>query len=409
MLTRSASEMDGSLNRRNRSPSVLQSFADKFRSPPKQRRNSVGDGPISPISSPNETQMYPPPLPLDNLPPSPRSLSPKEEGRGDFSPRKGMMKRLNINTTRILPSMKALKFRNRSQSDTTATDGTKEAEVRTREDTMKHKMTDLINQVHEDRLQTYDTITRLTSTAAEDSAWINFLESQLDGVKSGCVPSREGMITELINRLAVSEQECREQRRKCTELTMRVKELEGQLEKKSFSEPSTPILKPKPIFNARHTVSLEKTPLSSSFQSDLFFPDVPTQEPSKHWSPLTKRNRPSLVARCDYYPGVASHLKFHEGDLLFVRDRSADGWWTAEDLAGNIGKVPRNYVVDLEKLPKETMKAKGDFAPDFPGDVRLWEGCRVNVLRREDDWWIVEVDESIGYAPSNFLEAEKSQ
>jgi len=131
------------------------------------------------------------------------------------------------------------------------------------------------------------------------------------------------------------------------------------------------------------------------------------QEPYTRLSIRTHPDRTKLLALYDYVPqsDAKGRLPFKEGDvLLLVSMKSRSGWWMAE-LNGQVGKIPSNYVEQLD--PSRAFKARivKNFDSAQPGDMAIQRGGFVTVLKRQDNgWYLGEKSGKTGFFPSSCVE-----
>jgi len=118
-------------------------------------------------------------------------------------------------------------------------------------------------------------------------------------------------------------------------------------------------------------------------------------------------DRTKLLALYDFNPApeTKGRLGFKEGDvLLLVNMKSRSGWWTAE-LNGKTGKIPCNYVEQLD--PSRAFKARviKNFDSQQPGDMSIQRGTMVTVLKKQDNGWhLGERGSKTGFFPSDCVE-----
>jgi len=118
-------------------------------------------------------------------------------------------------------------------------------------------------------------------------------------------------------------------------------------------------------------------------------------------------DRTKLLALYDYVPqqGLVGRLPFKEGDvLLLVSMKSRSGWWTAE-LNGIVGKIPSNYVEQLD--PTRAFKARviRNFDASQPGDMTIQRGQVITILKRQDNgWYLGQKGNMHGFLPSSCVE-----
>jgi len=118
-------------------------------------------------------------------------------------------------------------------------------------------------------------------------------------------------------------------------------------------------------------------------------------------------DRTKLLALYDYAPQDDSkgRLAFKEGDvLLLVNMKSRSGWWLAE-LHGEIGKIPSNYVEQLDPTRAFKVRVIKNFDAQQPGDMSIQRGNTITVLKRQDNgWYLGEYRSKTGFFPSTSVE-----
>jgi len=207
----------------------------------------------------------------------------------------------------------------------------------------------------------------------------------------------------------------------------RISELESQVCNFSFSGDNKPLplhkmtLQPDiPLHSSPSTRISSGSSLGSdsSADSDVTIPVKPAlgtlahsqQNDQSTYRRLTSRPHPDrtrLLALYDYVPQPDHHgrLSFKEGDvLLLVSMKSRSGWWQAE-LNGQIGKIPSNYVEQLD--PSRFFKARviRNFDATQPGDMSIQRGSFVTILKRQDNgWYLGEKGGASGFFPSSCVE-----
>jgi len=114
-------------------------------------------------------------------------------------------------------------------------------------------------------------------------------------------------------------------------------------------------------------------------------------------------DRTKLLALYDYVPAddAKGRLAFKEGEvLMLVNMKSRSGWWMAE-LDGQVGKIPSNYVEQLD--PSKSFKAKviKNFDAVQPGDMSIQRGSLITILKRQENgWYLGEKGHKTGFFPS---------
>ncbi|KAK4636188.1 Actin cytoskeleton-regulatory complex protein sla1 [Fulvia fulva] len=112
----------------------------------------------------------------------------------------------------------------------------------------------------------------------------------------------------------------------------------------------------------------------------------------------------------DYQPQSEEELEIHEGDLLFVLEKSADDdWWKCKKKASDDddeepeGLVPNNYVEDVKAVYQA--KALYDYTKQTDEELSFKEEARLDVYDTTDpDWTLVGSDGEFGFAPAIYIE-----
>jgi len=207
----------------------------------------------------------------------------------------------------------------------------------------------------------------------------------------------------------------------------RIDELENQVTNFSFHG-SRPVDSPEPYNKALPRPvnrSLHEHPASSSSNEDrsssssgtdsgisipvqpAIIGGLPVDNQYARVSLRTHPDRTKLLALYEYVPqpDVKGRLAFKEGDvLLLVSMKSRSGWWMAE-LHGQVGKIPSNYVEQLD--PTRAFKARiiKNFDASQPGDMSIQRGGFVTVLKRQENgWYLGEKSGRTGFFPSSCVE-----
>jgi len=117
------------------------------------------------------------------------------------------------------------------------------------------------------------------------------------------------------------------------------------------------------------------------------------------------RDKPvRVVALFDFEPAKDDDLGFEEGDILTLRKKYSNGWWLAQDKQGQVGRVPSNFVEELDHASENKVKAATSFQGELPFDLTFKKGELITILKSEDDWWIGELENgTVGYLPSTFV------
>ncbi|KAH8701059.1 hypothetical protein BGW36DRAFT_292207 [Talaromyces proteolyticus] len=111
----------------------------------------------------------------------------------------------------------------------------------------------------------------------------------------------------------------------------------------------------------------------------------------------------------DYQPQGEGELQIHEGDLLYVLEKSADDdWWKAKKKADPedeepVGLVPSNYVEETH--PVSNAKALYDYTRQTDEEVSFSEDSELFVYDSSDpDWTLVGTGSDFGFAPANYIQ-----
>jgi len=125
----------------------------------------------------------------------------------------------------------------------------------------------------------------------------------------------------------------------------------------------------------------------------------------------TASDRTRLLALYDYTPTPDSvgRLAFKEGEVLYlVNMKSKGGWWKAE-INGKVGKVPSNYVEQLDPSKAFKVRVTKNFDAVQFGDLSIQRGQLVTVLKRQDNgWYLGEKGGKSGFFPNTHVERVKT-
>ena len=113
----------------------------------------------------------------------------------------------------------------------------------------------------------------------------------------------------------------------------------------------------------------------------------------------------------DYHPQSSEELDIHDGDLLFVLDKSSDDdWWKCKKKAASDdddepeGLVPNNYVEEVK--PSYSAKALYDYTKQTDEELSFKEEDRLEVVDESDpDWTLVGCKGEYGFVPALYIEA----
>jgi hypothetical protein len=133
-------------------------------------------------------------------------------------------------------------------------------------------------------------------------------------------------------------------------------------------------------------------------------PLVEEKDDSNETFKLTKKNRTKLLALYEFVPTPAQlekgRLAFKEGEVLNLIRKSRGGWWVAES-KGRIGKIPSNYIEELDPNSSTRVRVAKGFEAQQSGDIPLRRGDTVVILKRQDNGWCLgESDGKIGFFPN---------
>ncbi|MCJ1396411.1 cytoskeletal protein binding protein [Xylographa bjoerkii] len=120
------------------------------------------------------------------------------------------------------------------------------------------------------------------------------------------------------------------------------------------------------------------------------------------------------TALYDYVPQGEGELAIHEGELVYIVEKSTeDDWWKAKKKAPGeedeepVGLIPNNYVE--EAPPLHHAKALYDYSRQTDEELSFSEDAELEVYDISDpDWTLVGLDGEYGFAPSNYIEINSS-
>lgn len=93
-------------------------------------------------------------------------------------------------------------------------------------------------------------------------------------------------------------------------------------------------------------------------------------------------------------------LSFHEGDVITVIAKNADGWWEGE-VGGARGVFPGNYVE--ETSARQRVKAQWAYVAQRPDELSFGEGDIIEVLEEKGNWHRGEFGGRSGLFPANYV------
>ncbi|KAL8838357.1 MAG: hypothetical protein Q9170_002164 [Blastenia crenularia] len=116
------------------------------------------------------------------------------------------------------------------------------------------------------------------------------------------------------------------------------------------------------------------------------------------------------TALYNYVPQGANELELHEGDLVYILEKSTeDDWWKAKKRARAdedeepSGLIPNNYVE--EARPSHHARALYDYDRQTDEELSFNEDSILSVYDTSDeDWTLVGLNGEFGFAPANYIE-----
>lgn len=108
------------------------------------------------------------------------------------------------------------------------------------------------------------------------------------------------------------------------------------------------------------------------------------------------------IALFDFAGEKEADLAFKEGEVIIVLKKYLDGWWLGE-LNGKIGKFPSNFIEEF--VPENTAAvALRDFNGEREGDLSFKQDDVIYILKKEEEWYLGELNGVIGWLPKDFVE-----
>ncbi|PRP83658.1 voltage gated chloride channel domain-containing protein [Planoprotostelium fungivorum] len=382
-----------------------------------------------------------------------RTVGVKTEDAPASAGRPGARK-MSFHANRILPSAEVVDGKSPEQTL---------ARYKEREEELKKKLKMIIQRVTTERAEMHKTISDHEARAAADATRITVLEQQVQYLQerlakesaAGSAASQEEkeQNAHIYERMVKAEESLQEESNRTSSLRKRVQYLEAQAEiqqasidalrvadlaseRNYDSNYGNPFLTDEMLEKELDNIQIHHTQSTSqSTNTTAASTAAPTSPPggfvranptakmlqdqptetlpnsttaSKRNGKAFNRQRPNLLAKTDYFPGpdAPDDLQFTEGDLMHLVHPMSEGWLVVEDLNGRSGRIPVDYVIDLEQLPRSPpMRVVADFGGEIAGDLHMRRDDVVCILVMEDDWWVGELpDGSIGYVPSNFVQ-----
>jgi len=97
-------------------------------------------------------------------------------------------------------------------------------------------------------------------------------------------------------------------------------------------------------------------------------------------------------------------LAFKEGEVLTLIRKSKNGWWTAE-LNGKVGKIPSNYVEELETKREFKVRVIKSYEAQQFGDLSIKRGELLTILKKQaNGWYLAEKGDKTGFVPTKNVE-----
>ncbi|CAD6185435.1 unnamed protein product [Caenorhabditis auriculariae] len=156
-----------------------------------------------------------------------------------------------------------------------------------------------------------------------------------------------------------------------------------------------------------------------------------TSSPSTNNKSIGIMTRTKAIAKFSYEPRLEDELKLTKGDIVYVVEKSTDGWWKGEN-GGSTGWFPSNYVDEVENsngnqqienqtppsapLPTvpqdkpvlETVVALYSFEANGPEELSFVKGERLDIVGHpsyDPDWWCARnARGDQGLVPRNYIE-----
>lgn len=173
--------------------------------------------------------------------------------------------------------------------------------------------------------------------------------------------------------------------------------------------------------NHKKKSSASSSPTESSHHSEIQIP-VDNEASRNNWLQqftnfMKPQERPQekLLALYDYSAGNETtsrgRLSFKEGQvMILIRKSSQNGWWVAE-LDGKTGRVPSNYVEQLDSSSAFKAKVSKRFNSQQEGDLQLKKDDFITVLKTQENGWylgekVISKDGAVkyGFFPSDCVE-----
>ena len=128
----------------------------------------------------------------------------------------------------------------------------------------------------------------------------------------------------------------------------------------------------------------------------------------------------------DYESDNPNDLAFKAGDLITVHpDQETEPGWLGGELDGKVGWFPEAYAEPVgaggsEPAASQSTAAAGDsdsnmyvalfdYVSEEPGDLQFKAGEKIEVLKKEAEWWTGKIDDREGVFPYNYVEAAPAE
>ncbi|XP_011384198.1 nephrocystin-1 isoform X7 [Pteropus vampyrus] len=121
-----------------------------------------------------------------------------------------------------------------------------------------------------------------------------------------------------------------------------------------------------------------------SEESDGEEKEIEKEEEEKQENEAHQWTSKEYIAVEGFTTQQAGDLTFKKGEILFIIEKSPDGWWMAKNARGNIGLVPRTY---LESYHKEEGQESSEEVSEEDLEVGAETAEGVEVKQRTDYHW----------------------
>jgi len=137
--------------------------------------------------------------------------------------------------------------------------------------------------------------------------------------------------------------------------------------------------------------------------------------PNQQSSPSSQRSSPSSSPSSGSSGSPATpkvrngvdpkgRLAFKEGEVLTLIKKSKNGWWTAE-INGKVGKIPSNYVEELETKREFKVRVIKSYESQQFGDLSIKRGELLTILKKQaNGWYLAGKGDKTGFVPTKNVE-----